>query len=94
MDIRLYWLFAAYLLLMSLVAFILYGRDKGFAKRGARRTPEKVLLGVGFFGGALGALLGMKKFRHKTKHWYFYAVNVLGLLIQIALEIYLVYLGI
>ena len=30
-----------------------------------------VLLSVGFFGGAVGALLGMKLFRHKTKHWKF-----------------------
>ncbi len=94
MDFRFYWLFAAYMLVMSLVAFILYGRDKGLAKRGARRTPEKTLLGVGFFGGAVGALFGMQTFRHKTKHWYFYAVNILGLILQLALESYLVYLGV
>ena len=94
MDFRFFWAFALYLLVMSLIAFVQYGRDKRLAKRGARRTPEKVLLGVGFFGGAIGALLGMQTFRHKTKHWYFYAVNIIGLILQLALEFYLIHLGI
>ena len=45
--------------------------------------PEgKLLLGLGFFGGSVGALAGMQLFRHKTKHWYFWAVNIAGLLWQ------------
>ena len=85
MDFRFFWAFALYLLVMSLIAFVQYGRDKRLAKRGARRTPEKVLLGVGFFGGAIGALLGMQTFRHKTKHWYFQLFFPLMLVVQIAL---------
>ena len=69
---------------MSIVAFILYGVDKRKAKREAWRIPEAVLLGWGFFGGACGALCAMKFFRHKTKHWYFWAVNILGLILHIA----------
>ena len=69
---------------MSIVAFILYGVDKKKAQKGAWRIPEAVLLGWGFFGGAVGALCGMKAFRHKTKHWYFWAVNILGLILHIA----------
>ncbi len=69
---------------MSIVAFILYGVDKKKAQKGAWRIPEAVLLGWGFFGGACGALCGMKVFRHKTKHWYFWAVNILGLILHIA----------
>ena len=57
------------------------------AKKGAWRTPEAVLLGYGFFGGAIGALFAMNKFRHKTKHWYFWVVNILGLIWQIALPV-------
>jgi len=70
---------------MSIVAFILYGVDKSKAKREVWRIPEAVLLGWGFFGGAVGALCGMKVFRHKTKHWYFWAVNILGLIVHIAI---------
>ena len=68
---------------LSITAMILYGVDKRRAKRGAWRIPEKLLLGIGFLGGALGALLGMYLFRHKTKHWYFTVVNLLGLAWQI-----------
>ena len=74
----------AVIAVMSIVAFILYGVDKRKAKREAWRIPEAVLLGWGFFGGAVGALCAMKVFRHKTKHWYFWAVNILGLVLHIA----------
>ena len=77
-------IFCIYAAVMSLIGLILYGADKARAKRGAWRIPEKVLLGVSFFGGAVGGLLGMLLFRHKTRHWYFWAVNLVGLLWQIA----------
>lgn len=69
---------------VSLAAFVFYGADKSKAKRGAWRIPEKVLLGLSFFGGAVGGTAGMLVFRHKTRHWYFWAVNVLGLAWQAA----------
>lgn len=78
-----------FLVLMSALAFILYGADKRKAKKRRWRTPESVLLGVGLLGGAIGALLGMNFFRHKTKHWYFWAINVLALALHIALLIWL-----
>lgn len=75
-----------YLLLLlgcvNLIAFFAYGIDKRRARRGKWRTPEALLLGLGFFGGALGALLGMSVFHHKTRHWYFWALNLAGLLAQ------------
>lgn len=67
---------------MSVCAFFNYGLDKHKAKHHRWRTPEKLLLGLGFFGGSVGALAGMQLFRHKTKHWYFWAVNIAGLLWQ------------
>ncbi|MBQ9785290.1 MAG: DUF1294 domain-containing protein [Clostridia bacterium] len=69
---------------ISLVALILYGADKRKAKRKRFRTPESVLLCIGFFGGAVGALIGMNLFHHKTRHWYFWAVNLSGLAWQAA----------
>ena len=74
---------------MSLVAFVLYGADKRKAKRGQWRIPEKVLLLWSFLGGAIGGSAAMLLFRHKTKHWYFVAVNAIGVLWQIALIIFL-----
>lgn len=78
-----------FLFVMSMVAMILYQIDKVKAQKHQWRIKEATLLSFGFFGGAIGALLGMKLFRHKTKHWYFWAVNILGLLWQVALGIYL-----
>ena len=68
---------------MSLITFFAYGIDKLKAKAGAWRISEKALLGLGIFGGALGGLIGMKIWRHKTKHSYFWAINFMALAIQI-----------
>ena len=81
--------YLALLALASLVAFVAYGIDKFKAQRDLWRIPEAFLLGVGFCGGAVGALLGMKLFHHKTKHWYFWVVNLIGLAWQGAMVGYL-----
>lgn len=74
---------------VNLVTFAVYGIDKAKAKRGAWRVPEKTLFLLPLLGGSLGALLGMKVFRHKTKHWYFVWGIPLILVAQIALAIWL-----
>ena len=74
-NISVLWLFLSrwwmpilgYLLLINLITFCVYGWDKRAAKAGRRRVPEKTLLGLAAVGGAIGALLGMKVFHHKTK---------------------------
>ena len=58
-------------LCMSLVLFVTMGLDKRFAKTDHRRVPEKRLFLLAGLLGALGGLLGMYTFHHKTKHWYF-----------------------
>ncbi len=86
--------FGIFLAAVSLAAFILYGADKSKARRGAWRIPEKVLLSLSFFGGAAGGLLGMVLFRHKTRHWYFWAVNFVGLAWQLAALFLLLHYGV
>jgi uncharacterized membrane protein YsdA (DUF1294 family) len=81
--------YLALLSLASLIAFVAYGLDKYKARRDLWRIPEAFLLGVGFCGGAVGALAGMKVFHHKTKHWYFWVVNIIGLAWQGAMVGYL-----
>ena len=71
MEWNLYLSIGGYVLLLSLVDFVLMGMDKGRARRERRRIPERVLLGVALLGGSPGGVLGMKLFRHKTRHWYF-----------------------
>ena len=62
---------AIWILTVSLLAFVLFGMDKRFAKEKKQRIPEKILFLVSLLGGSMGSLLGMQVFRHKTKHLSF-----------------------
>ena len=70
-DRDLWTLLAGYLLLVNLAGFLLMGLDKRRARRGAWRISEKALFLPAVLGGSLGSIVGMRTFRHKTKHWYF-----------------------
>ena len=83
------WVYIIYIIVLSLITFCVYAADKRKAKKGKWRVKEGALLGLSFFGGALGGYAAMHVKRHKTKHWYFHAVNLLGLLWQIAVLVYL-----
>ena len=69
----------------NVIVFFLYGIDKLKAKAGAWRIPEKTLIMCAVFFGALGAYLGMKTFRHKTKHTKFKVLIPLLLVLNIAI---------
>ena len=75
--------YIAVLAAMSLFSFALYGIDKGKARRGSGRISERTLLAFAVYGGAIGAFLGRRVFRHKTKKLYFSAVIALSLLLQV-----------
>lgn len=81
-----------YLLLVNFIAFVLMGVDKRRARReSARRIPEKRLFLVALLGGSLGAVLGMRAFHHKTRHWYFTWGMPAILLAQVALGVFLLW---
>ncbi len=61
-------LLIAWAALCNLSAFTLMGVDKARARKGKRRIPEKRLFLAAALGGAMGAILGMRMFRHKTLH--------------------------
>ena len=84
-------LLAAWLLAINLATFAVYGADKRRARRGAWRVPERTLLLLPLLGGSIGALLGMRVFHHKTKHWYFVWGVPAILLAQLALAAWLLY---
>ena len=83
----LYQIFGIYLGVISVITLFTYLIDKLKAKAGAWRIPEKVLLGLSLLGGAFGGIIGMYLFHHKTRHWYFVAINVFGIIVHTALFI-------
>ena len=75
--------------IMSLANFCLMGFDKRRARRDGWRVRERTFFLLALLGGTLGAILGMRLFRHKTKHWYFrYGLPVL-LAVQVVLGVFL-----
>ena len=71
MTKELWGLLGLYLAAVNLAAFGLMGVDKGRARRGKWRVPEKTLFLPVALGGGLGGVLGMRVFRHKTRHLAF-----------------------
>ena len=78
-----------YLLLINLIGFFAMGIDKYKAKKNLWRIPENILFLLAFLWGSLVTTLGMKFFRHKTKHWYFKFGMPAILILQIVLITYL-----
>ncbi|MBR1408407.1 MAG: DUF1294 domain-containing protein [Clostridia bacterium] len=76
---------AALVAALNLICFALMGYDKDCAKKGKRRVPEKRLFLSAACFGAVGGVLGMQVFRHKTKHWTFSIFFPLLAAVQIAL---------
>ena len=74
-----------YLIVINILTFAVYGIDKWKARQGSWRISEATLLILAIIGGCIGALLGMKVWRHKTQHKKFKYGLPLILLAQIAL---------
>ncbi len=77
--------------IISLITFVLYAIDKHNARHRRRRISEKVLLGLAIFGGGVGGLLAMLILHHKTRHFYFWAINLMGIVLTVALPLLLQY---
>lgn len=80
-----------YLSIVNIVGFAMMGIDKKRAIRGAWRISEASLFLTALIGGSIGCILGMKTFRHKTKHWYFKYGMPAILILQIVLSVLLSY---
>lgn len=79
-----------YLAGINVAAFLLFGLDKWKAKTDQWRIPENTLMLLALAGGSVGALLGMRTWRHKTQHAKFkYGIPTI-ILVQIFLAGYLV----
>lgn len=56
-----------WLVAINLITFAAFGIDKQHAQNGKRRIAERDLLGLAAIGGTIGAWLGRRLFRHKTR---------------------------
>ncbi|MBQ3794568.1 MAG: DUF1294 domain-containing protein [Lachnospiraceae bacterium] len=69
------------------MGFAFMGIDKWKAKKRAWRIPESTLFLVALLGGALGSVIGMYTFRHKTRHasfvWGMPIILVLHILVLV-----------
>lgn len=79
-----------YVVGIGAVTFLLFGIDKFRARRNWWRIPESVLLLFAFAGGAVGALLGMLAFRHKTQHAKFVILVPLFIVLHAVLVYFLI----
>ena len=77
--------YAAFLFVMSIVAFALFLRDKKMATAGGGpvRIKEKTLLASCVFGGAFGGFIGRLVAHHKTNKGYFSLTIIASLLSEI-----------
>lgn len=76
-----------YLIFINTFLFLLFGLDKYKAIKNKWRIKERDLILSAFFGGSIGALLGMIIFRHKIKRIKFIIFIPLALIINILLYI-------
>ena len=88
MFIHIFYIFVAYLLIMNIVGFFFMGIDKKRAKKNQWRIPEKHLFLIAILGGSIGSIIGMKVFRHKTKHTSFQIGMPCIFILQIGILMY------
>lgn len=79
-----------YLIIINIITFALYGLDKWRAMTRQWRIREKQLIGLALIGGAVGAMIGMTIFHHKTRKWYFKLGIPAILVIQVTLVVHFI----
>ena len=76
----------AYMVVMSVILLVFMGMGKSRAKKQEWRIAERTLFTLAICGGAVGGVLGMYLFRHKTRHNSF----VFGFPLLAALQLFIV----
>ena len=76
-----------YLLIVNVLGFVLMFVDKKRAQNNQWRIKEATLFLTAAIGGSIGSMLGMKVFRHKTKHLSFLIGMPAIFIVQVALVI-------
>lgn len=82
-----------YIIAVNIVGVFIMAWDKMKARAGAWRIPEDSLILIALVGGSAGIYVGMKIFRHKTRHFKFSVGVPVIFLIQAGIIIWLIYRG-
>lgn len=87
--------FMMYIIFINLYTYLLFFVDKQKAKKEARRISEYDLLKFSLMGGVVGALIGMKMFRHKTqkKEFYYRIYIIFAIYIIVILALFANYIN-
>ena len=84
--------FILYVFIINIIGIIIMYKDKQYAKRHQWRIKESTFFMTAAVLGSFGVFLGMKLFRHKTKHWKFVIFIPLILIIQLAMVCWYLFL--
>ena len=81
--------FWSYLFIINAAGFTLMHIDKKKAQAHRWRISEAALIGTALLGGSIGTFLGMRLFRHKTRHPKFYIGLPVIIIVQLLLIVLL-----
>ena len=82
--------FIIYLTVINLAGFFSMFIDKRRAIKTKWRISEQTLFIIAIVGGSIGSLLGMRIFRHKTKHIQFTFGIPAILIMQIIIALFII----
>jgi uncharacterized membrane protein YsdA (DUF1294 family) len=80
--------FFMYVIIINVLGIIVMFVDKRKAINNQWRIPERTLWMLAGVGGAIGVWIGMKRFRHKTKHTSFRVGVPIVIMIQFGLLLF------
>lgn len=88
MNLKTILLIIGYILVINLIGFVAMYIDKRKAQKNEWRIKEGTLISIALLGGGIGGMLGMYKFRHKTKKLKFTVGFPTIIITQIVVIIY------
>ena len=81
---KLSWLVIAWYVILGVITYGMYAKDKAAAQNGDWRTPESTLHLLSTLGGCVGALVAQTYLRHKSQKPEFRIVYYLTVIINLA----------
>ncbi len=62
------YIFIIYFVVINIIGFLAMWWDKRMARKNRWRVSEQTLMSIAICFGAMGIMLGMRSFNHKTRH--------------------------